>query len=168
VYSPDLEPLAQHHFGRRKIQPSREELRAFYQEAQQRLAHPVLWWDNAERQALAEAFGQVVREYRLTCYACAVMRNHVHVLLRKHRLKAEDMSARLKERGRDLLREGGLAAAEHPIFSESCCHLFKSDVDAMRNCVAYIESNFQKHGIPRNTYDFVTPYDGWGGGSRRR
>ena len=161
AYAPELAALAERHFGRRAAQPPREELRAFYREAQKRLAHELLWFDTAERQALAEAFGRVVRAHRLTCYACAVLNNHAHLLLRKHRMKAEEMSAALKRAGRAALIGAGLAPAGHPVFSADCCHVYKSDVPALRTCVAYIRGNFAKHRMSEPAYDYITRYDGW-------
>ncbi len=161
LFSPELAPLAEMHFGRRRIQPSREQLRAFYVEAQKRLRHPVLWWAAAEQQALAGAFGEVITAEGLTCYACAVLSNHVHFLMRKHRLKAEEMSEPLKEAALSAVRDMKSFSPGHPVFSGRSCHIYKSDTRAMWACVDYIESNFAKHRLPRERYGFVTPYDNW-------
>lgn len=161
VFSPDLAPLAEPHFGRKRIQPSRDRLRAFFREAQKQLKYPLLWWEEAERRAIAQAFGEVVWERKLTCYACAILPNHAHLLVRKHRIKAEEMSGALKEKAQVLLREIGFGNGEHPFFSDRSCHVYKSEVSAMRNCVRYIESNCTKHKLPMQTYDFVTPYNDW-------
>lgn len=161
VFSPDLMPLAEHHFGRRKIQPSKEMLRTFFVEAQQRLKHPILWWEEAERQAMGTAFGEIVREKRLTCHACAILPNHVHLLMRKHRIQTEEMPEALKERTRTTFRKTKLVEKEHPIYSDRQCHVYKSDVQAMRSCVRYIESNCRKHKLPQQNHDFVTPYNNW-------
>jgi len=41
------------HFGRKKLQPSRVELREFHRHAEAELKHPVLWFDEKMRDAIA-------------------------------------------------------------------------------------------------------------------
>ena len=159
--TPEIAQFAENHFGRKKDQPSRRELKEFYTQVQPHLAHRVLWFNAAERQALAETFDVVVQREGLTCYACAVLPNHVHILIRKHRLKAEQMSTMLKQAGRQALGAMGSAPADHPVFNSDSCHIYKSDAEAMWNCIRYIERNYEKHGIPNERCAFVVPHDNW-------
>ncbi|MDY7010290.1 MAG: hypothetical protein SVV80_05990 [Planctomycetota bacterium] len=161
TYAPELSQLAEAHFGRRKTQPPREELRRFYRRARKYLAYDVLWFNSAERQAIAEAIGEVIRRERLTCYACAVLTNHAHLLIRKHKLKGEEMSRMFKDAAREKLQREKLAPVEHPVFSADICDFYKSDSRAVVVCAGYIQQNFRKHNIPEVTYKFTTTYDGW-------
>jgi hypothetical protein len=161
VYAPDLALLAEAHFGRKRIQPSLRELHAFYVAAQQRLFFPVLWWGDPQRRCLADAFGDVVGRLRLTCYACAVLRNHVHLLVRRHRLKAEEMSAAFKLAGRQAMIQGEAALAGHPVFSADCCHVYKSTSEQVWTCVRYIEDNYKKHRLVPVVCAWAVRYDGW-------
>ena len=161
TYSPRIAALGESHFGRREEQPSRRDLRDFHRKASRHLAHPVLWWNNPERQALALAFETVVREEALTCYACAVLANHVHVLIRKHRLKAEEMSVKFKDSGRRALVIAQLAPPDHPVFSADPCHIYKSNPQAVQTCIRYINGNLRKHNLPHVAYAFVKEYDNW-------
>lgn len=101
----------------------------------------------------------MIRRERLTCYACAILTDHVHVLIRKHRLTGEAMSAACKEGIREALRSTGTVPGDHPVFSADVCDMYKSDPGAVRSCIEYIRDNFPKHGLPVVDYDFVTPYD---------
>jgi len=161
VHRPEVEELGEHHVGRRKEQPSREELRAFHRRATEALAHPVLWWNDAERQALTEAFGEAIAGEKLTCYACAVLSNHAHLLIRKHRLNADQLVGVFKDAGRRVIGERRLAPEEHPIFSADSCHVFKSDVRSVRVCIDYIQSNHAKHRLQPVPCSFVIPYNDW-------
>ena len=76
-------------------------------------------------------------------------------------MKAEEMSRMLKESGRNTLREIGLTPTDHPVFSADCCHVYKSDTEAMWNCIRYIERNFGKHGMRNERCEFVAGYDNW-------
>lgn len=78
----DLGPI---HFGRKRIQPSRDELRDFFREAEPLLKFERIWFDPAKRQALVDSFAGVVRDLGYTVYACAHLRNHSHAVVRRHR-----------------------------------------------------------------------------------
>ena len=167
VWSPEIARIADAHFGRRKDQPSPDELKAFYRKAGGLLSHEIIWFNGAERKLLAKAFGDVVRREGLTCYARAILSNHVHLLIRKHRLKAEDMCRAFKAAGRKALCDCAMAPHDHPVFSKDVCHMYKSDVPAMWNCISYIEANYTKHRVENEPCDFVTPYNGWPDHRRR-
>lgn len=98
VACPELAKLAQLHFGRKYPQPPLAELRAFYRQAVPLLKHPVLWFDQRERDVLVQATRELVSNLRLTCCAGAILHNHAHFLVRKHKLKGEDMIQALKKR----------------------------------------------------------------------
>ena len=161
TWSPDLARLAENHFGRKRVQPPLDELRAFYREAQKHLAFPTVWWDAAGRRELVGAFGRVVAGEKLTCYACAVLRNHAHLLVRRHRLKAEQMHGLLKDVARAALRAAAIVPADHPVFSADSCHVFKSTPQSVHSCVQYINDNYRKHNLSPLACDFVVPYDNW-------
>lgn len=161
VFTPEIAELGERHFGRRGVQPSREQLRAFYREAEKRLAHRVLWFGDAARQAVGDAIGKVVTREGLTCYACAVLRNHAHMLIRRHRLKAQEVSVLLKEVSTEALRSRKLAPPDHPVFSADRCHIYKTTPEAVRACVQYVQDNYRKHGLPPVVHPFVKSYDNW-------
>lgn len=161
VYSPEIAKLAETHFGRKPVQPTLTQLREFYRKAEQILYYPVLWWNNVQRAALADAFGQCVGSLGLTCYACAVLRNHAHLLIRRHRLKAEEMSRSLKQVGRETLMGRGDAPENHPVFSADSCHVYKSSVESTESCIAYIADNYPKHRLTPVPCLWVVEYDRW-------
>jgi len=161
VISPKLAELAELHFGRKIRQPTLEELKAFYSRAEGLLNHPVIWFEAPQRQALVEAIGDVVARERFTCWACAVLSNHVHILVRKHRMLRDEMRTVIQTECVQRLHELGLVPADHPVFSDRACDVFKNDVPAVRNCIQYINANFSKHNLPLTIYPFITPYNDW-------
>lgn len=166
--SPGLEALGAIHFGRRSSQPSGEQIRSFYEAAAGRLKYPVVWFDGAKRQAIAEAFGRIVWTEKLTCYACAVMRNHAHLLIRRHRLRAQEMIGILKDGSREALVEKGLVPPSHPVWSEDPYVAYKDTTRAVRAAICYVNANFRKHRIPAQSWAFVVPYDDWPFHRRRK
>jgi hypothetical protein len=79
------------HDGRRKQQPPSREIRALYEEADQVLRHPRLLLSDDDLLLVGESLAETVRRHRYTCYACSIMPDHVHLLIRKHRDHAEQM-----------------------------------------------------------------------------
>ena len=156
-----IDALGDRHLGRKWKQPSREELRAFHQRAKEELEHPVLWWADAERQAIVEAFARLIRGEKLTCYACAVLQNHAHLLVRRHRLNADELVTLFKNVARDAIRAIDLAPPKHPVFSADSCHVFKDNPRAVRTCVTYIQDNHRKHRLSPIVCGAVTEYDDW-------
>jgi len=110
---------------------------------------------------LGESFGQVVSGEGLTCYACAVLRNHAHLLVRKHKLKAEDMIHLLKTASASVLVQRGFVPQGHPVWSTNDYVAYKDSPPAIWAAVDYIADNLRKHRMESQTWPFVTPYDGW-------
>lgn len=161
VHAPELAPLAKAHFGRRKQQPTKEQLRAFFEEAQKHLHYPLLWWDRLCRQQIADGLGEAIASNRMTCYACAILSNHIHILIRRHKLRAQDMLSVFRDAIRSTITFTGSCPKDHPVLSDNACHIFKSSPAPVRACVTYIEDNYRKHGIARAHTPFVETYDGW-------
>ena len=156
-----LRQMGEHHYGRKPVQPTAKELREFRQRAKEPLRYCVPWFDEPERAALVRGMAPVVQDQRLTCYACAVLDNHIHILVRRHRLTGQEMLRILKNVLAEELRRAGLFPPEHPVFSDDSCDIFKNDPESIRTCVAYVNGNFAKHKLPLVIYPFVQEYDGW-------
>src|SRR5688500_3910082 len=91
-----LKELGELHFGRKKIQPFSSQLREFDERAAGLLKFPVIEFTRDAIGVVAEAFAKVVKGCKYTCYGCAIMPDHVHVIIRKHRHMAEEMIANLQ------------------------------------------------------------------------
>jgi REP element-mobilizing transposase RayT len=149
------------HLGRKKWQPSGGVIRDFYERAKEVLKYPVLTFSFDEFAIVGAAFADVIRAQRYTCYACAAMPDHVHILIRKHKHKAEEMSERLKDASRDALLGQGVAAPDHPIWTVGGWHKFLDHPDDIRHDIEYIRNNPAERGLPDQLWSFVQAYDGW-------
>ena len=153
--------LGQLHRGRRKVQPSSHTIREFQQRAKEILKYRVARFDLNEPQAIAEAFAETVDEHKYTCYACVIMPDHIHALIRKHKHTAEAMIENLQETSRLRLRTGGTRSADHPIWGGPGWKVFLDHPDEIRRIIKYIQDNPLKWKLPRQRWPFVKPYDGW-------
>jgi REP element-mobilizing transposase RayT len=153
--------LGELHYGRKRIQPAGGKIRAFYREAAKQLKHDLLTFDAAQRDLLAECFAEVIRAQRYTCYACAIMPDHIHILIRKHRHRAEDMILNFHDDSRLRFRAQGLRPPDHPLWGGPGRKVFLDTPDAIRRTIRYIENNPLKLGLPAQTWPFVTPSNNW-------
>jgi len=156
-----IEPLGDIHFGRRTIQPAGTDVRAFYEQAAQILKHPLLEVRGRCVDIVAEAFDSVIHNEQYTCYACAIMPDHVHVLIRKHKHCAEEMIDRLQEASRLALLESELFPLSHPAWTRGGWKVFLDHPDEVQRTIPYIENNPIKIGLPRQRWPFVVAYDRW-------
>jgi REP element-mobilizing transposase RayT len=156
-----LRELGELHYGRKRVQPASRDIRAFYERAREVLKHELLEFSEADRLVVAEAFGDAINRNRYTCYACALMRDHVHLCIRKHKHQAEEMIANLHEASRLLLIARGLRPADHPVWGGPGWKVFLDSTDDLWRTVGYIEQNPSKsHQAPQH-HPFVTTYDNW-------
>jgi REP element-mobilizing transposase RayT len=154
--------LGEVHFGRKKVQPPRAEVREFYSRAAELLKHPTLRFDEGERSIIAEAFGGTIAAERYTCYACAVMPDHVHLLIRKHKHTAEEMASNLIAASRAKLIDAKRREPGHPTWTAGDgWNVFLEHPDDARRVIGYIERNPIKIGLPEQNWAFVKPYDNW-------
>ena len=161
VCIPEIAELAEAHLGRRIDQPSLEELKTFYRKAQPHMAHKVLWFEACHRQRLADAVVTVVRTHKLTCYACAITANHIHILIRRHRIMPDELSQFLKRSGRSSLIAARLVPTEHPVFSADRCVIHKSTPESVRECIRYIRDNHHKCDPGEEVFPFISAYNNW-------
>jgi REP element-mobilizing transposase RayT len=154
--------LGELHYGRKKIQPAARDVRAFYKNAAEALKHPLLEIRDQAIQLVADAFGDVIARRRYTSYACAIMPDHVHIILRRHRDRAEEMIELLQNASRWKLIEGGLRPSDHPVWTGGGgWSVFLDHPDDVERTIPYIEGNPQKIGLPPQRWPFVNEYDRW-------
>src|SRR5258708_39029201 len=125
----DLGPV---HKGRKRTQPSREELREFKRDAEGKLDFPLLWFDDAKRQALGKSVEEVASAEGCTVWACAVMRNHIHLCIRRHRDDGKTMWNKFAEETSKGLRLFATVAPDHPVWSTRPYKVFLDTPDCVR------------------------------------
>ncbi len=161
IASDVIAELGELHYGRRKVQPSSAVMRDFHQRSEEVLLFPLIEFGPREVDAIAAAFADSIAEHRYTCYACAIMPDHVHVLVRKHKHKAEQMIENLQDSSRSRLRTSGLCEPDHPVWGGPGWKVFLDRPDAVRRTIRYVEENPIQRGLPPQRWPFVAEYDGW-------
>ncbi len=153
--------LGELHHGRKPVQPSSQEIREFYDQARDVLKHPLLTFDDEDLAVIAASFAQVIAERRYTCYACALMPDHVHLLIRKHRDHAETMVENLQQASREQLIQAERRTPTHPVWGGPGWRVFLYTRQDLIRVIEYIRQNPIKAGRPAQHWGFVKEYDGW-------
>ncbi|CAN5336647.1 hypothetical protein BH09PLA1_BH09PLA1_13860 [soil metagenome] len=112
-------------------------------------------------EAIADAFARVIERERHGCYACAVMIDHIHMVIRKHRDIAEQMIAKLQGERRDAVIAAGDRHFEHPVWGGCGYKVFLDSTEDIWRTIPSVEQNRTKLGLPKQNHSFVKPYDDW-------
>lgn len=161
IRSDVIAELGELHEGRKAVQPNSRDIRAFYAEARKKLQHQLFTLSEDDVRELGDVFARVVEAEKYTCYACAIMPDHVHVLIRKHKDTSEQMIRKLQDASRLRLRDGSTFPPDHPVWGGPGWTVFEEHPDDIRRTIRYIEENPIKWHLPRQTWPFVVEYDGW-------
>jgi REP element-mobilizing transposase RayT len=153
--------LGELHFGRKALQPAGKDIRTFYEQAASILKYPLRSFAPKDFSLVAEAIAHAINECKYTCYACAIMPDHVHLLIRKHRDLAEAMIEKIQALSRKRLIEIGLRNADHPTWTRGGWKVFLDHPDEVWRTIRYIENNPVKIRLPMQRWSFVKTYDNW-------
>jgi REP-associated tyrosine transposase len=134
---------------------------AVYHRAEARLEFPVIRFNSAQIETVAAAFAQCIAEHSYTCYACAILPDHAHLVIRKHRHRAEQMIENLQRTSRLRLCISGAAPDGHPIWTLGGWRGFLDSPKAVRSVLRYVQRNPARAGLPAQHWAFLVPYDRW-------
>ncbi len=161
VRNSTLAKIGNLHYGRKTHQPPSREVRAFYDRAKPLLRHKLLRFTPQEIAAAARGLSNAITKHNYTCYACTIMPDHVHLVIRKHRHTAEAMIENLQTLSRERLVEEGLRGPAHQVWTVGGWKGFLDRPSAVRRVVAYVEKNPLEIGWPLQCWPLVTGYDDW-------
>ena len=154
----ELGDLGEVHFGRKRQQPTREELREFYRNANPRLEFEPFWFDAKMRQTIGDAIGRAVEAKGYTVWQFALCSNHAHGVVRTHRDRSEVIWDALAQASREALRATCGIDPSHPVWSHRPYKVFLYTPDQVIDRIDYVLKNPEKEGLPRQSWWFVKPY----------
>jgi REP element-mobilizing transposase RayT len=161
IRNPLIAELGELHYGRKRVQPARADLRRFYDQAQPVLQYKPYLFSDDEIVLLGDVFAQTIRRRGYTCYGCAIMIDHVHMLIRKHRDRAETMIEQFQDDSKAALLAAQMRPAGHPVWGGPGWKVFLDTREDMVRIAKYIRDNPLKAGHPAQQWGFVQEYDGW-------
>ncbi len=156
-----LRDTGEMHFGRKRIQPRSSEVREHFRTTESKLAHARRTFSDVEIDCIGSAFARVVTECVYTVYACAIMMDHIHLLIRKHRHSAEDMIANFQRESHLALRDARHFDLEHPVWGGHGWTVFIDNPERVWKTIDYVRENPIKARMREQNWSFVKPYDNW-------
>jgi REP element-mobilizing transposase RayT len=133
----------------------------------ERLKYPAVTFDDSQISAAARGFGQFAKKSGLRVFACAILPEHVHLIITRHRYKVEQAVNLLKGNASRVLAEEGV----HPMakfprrkgrlatcWARGEWKVFLNNAHDVARAVVYVEANPLKERRPAQCWDFVQPW----------
>lgn len=110
--------------------------------------------------AVVEGFRTACDEAGYRIHACAVLPDHVHLVIGRHQRTIRRIVGHLKSRATRRLKEAGLWFSEcRPVWGAHGWNVFLNDRVAVLRAIRYVEANPVKEGKRPQRWSIVTPFD---------
>ena len=116
---------------------------------------------------MARGFADAVERCGFRVHACAILLDHAHFVVGRHRYRVENVTNQIKGAATRMLMRAGLhplAAFPHadgtlpsPL-GEGLWKVFLDSGEDVWRAIDYVERNPVKHGLRRQHWNFVIPY----------
>gem|GEM_PF-166456 len=130
------------------------------------LKKPAIRFNDAQIDAIGEGFAAAVAIGHYNLHACAIMPDHVHVVLGHPPGLASKIVAHLKSFGTKAINRRSLnpyatlqGRDGQRVWADRFRHVFLTAADVPR-CVEYVRDNPVKIGLPQQNWSFVRPWIG--------
>lgn len=133
--------------------------------AKNALDRPPVIFDGIQARAIARGFRVCAEKSKVTVWACAVMPDHAHLVVERHRLSAEVLGNLFKgEATKALVAEGvhpfqGQKGEKNRVptcFARKWWVVFQHSEEDVVRTIRYVENNPVKAGLKPQTWGFVT------------
>ncbi|MBI5765481.1 MAG: hypothetical protein HZA51_18385 [Planctomycetes bacterium] len=137
--------------------------------AKRALKYPPVVFDGRQAQVVARAFARIVAKCGHIVYACAILPQHVHLVIARHSYRIEQVVRLLKAGASTELAASNL----HPLASfappgetpptpwgADCRKVFLFTDEEIVGRIHYVEMNPVKEGKRKQNWSFVTPFTG--------
>ena len=133
------------------------------------LKYPPVQFSGVQARAVARGFAKYLRRLGIQVWACSIMPDHVHLVVRKLPMSVEQLVIQLNGAATRQLEEEGvhpLARYKEPGKRVPQCwvrgqwKVFLDPEDVPR-AIEYVRDNPVKEGKKQQSWSFVTPFDGF-------
>ncbi len=128
--------------------------------AKQSLKRSPVEFTGLQARAIGRGFAEYARRCELSVLVCAILPDHVHLVLRAHRLAPSQLAIQLKGAAtRQLVAERihpfGGEVRHHKCFARGAWKVYIDTEDQLSQCVEYVNQNPLKEGLPPQRWNFV-------------
>jgi len=137
-------------------------------ETKKALRYPPVQFTGVQAQAVGLSFAEYFAGTNIDVWACAILPDHVHLVMGRLPMKVEQLALHLKGAAtRYLIKENVHPFQElrtkknrrPPCFARGEWKVFL-DFEHVLHAIPYVETNPEKEGKPRQKWSFVTRYSG--------
>jgi REP element-mobilizing transposase RayT len=138
-------------------------------EAQRALKHPPVSFSDQQILKIGLGFQSYIQKSKLSVWACSILREHVHLVLGRHKYKAEVAVNLLKGAASKQI----LSTQSHPMQSycrglsrlpsmwgESQWIVYLDTEEAILNAIRYVKENPIQEVLSQQNWGFVTRFEG--------
>ena len=117
--------------------------------------------------AVAKGFAEYAAKADLSILACAILPQHIHLVLERHRLKVEQLVIQLKGAAtRQMMDEKVHPQAIYQqvmprppkAFARGVWKVFLDTTEDIERSILYVEGNPSRENLPMQRWSFVRPY----------
>jgi len=164
VWQPRLAGVRELDDGRNVTRPRpvhQRELQRFLDDARAKLRSTVVTLDAGEIKVVGHAFAECTISAGLVVRACAILPNHVHIVVDRHSIPHERVVGRFKGRSSQRVRElRGLDVADRrkdrvPIWTRGYWVRYVDNVTQMERAIEYVRENPVRERLGHQHWDFV-------------
>jgi len=137
--------------------------------ARKALKYPPVQFTGRQARAIGRGFAAACKRSGYTIWVCAILPEHTHLVIARHRYKIEQVANLLKgESTRKIVEEGlhPLARFAQPgerpprMWAEHQWKVFLDCDEAITEAIGYVNENPRREGKPPQQWPFVTPFAG--------
>jgi REP element-mobilizing transposase RayT len=150
IYNDQLRLLGEIKYGRQSP-PPKKAIMKFYSEAVPVLDRSAYFINDHTRPIVAAGFGCVIRRLNIEVPACAIMNDHVHILVLRSQYRIEYIVNQLKSAATQALK------LKQSPWTRGCWKVFINDTEAFKAVIKYVNANPACAGLTSQNWDFVKP-----------
>ena len=129
-------------------------------EAKGALHYPPVILTGRQAVTVVAGFAQAAAEGGYLLHACAVLPDHIHLVVGRHSRRIRQIVGHLKSCATSQLRKASeWQGDERPVWGEHGWNVFLNDLDRVERAIAYVEENPEKEGERRQNRSLVTPFN---------
>jgi REP element-mobilizing transposase RayT len=152
IYNDQLQVLGKIKYSRQTPQPQRQFLMKFHSAAIPHLNRSPFFIDDNSRPVVAAGFRTVVQRLGIKVVACAIMNDHIHVLVLHSQYSIEYIVNQLKGAATRALK------LKRSPWTRGCWKVFINNTEALKAAIKYINANPENAGMSTQNWDFVKPF----------
>jgi REP element-mobilizing transposase RayT len=126
--------------------------------AKQALKHPPVSFNGEQARAVARGFARTVAELAIVIYACAILPDHVHMVIARHRESVETLVGFLKRSAcRQLSQEGIHPSPGVTPWVRGGWSRYLNTFSEIKGAIVYTNNNPIKQGFKPQNWSFIHP-----------